>query len=174
MELEVERRRDVGIRILLKGQIDVEADGLSARFVGAEVGRFHDAGAAAGGDDKAMALGGDLRRPFGEHVGEPAGVFVVASHIDGGLGALHAVACCAADSLRAVAAHFGQAVVGVVAAVDARRAKEDDRVLDLLAPEARQRLDVLRQQAQNSAVRTVEKWFVLIRQGGGLELWCQS
>src|SRR5271157_394617 len=31
MKLEVERRRDVRVRILLKGQIDIEADGLSSR-----------------------------------------------------------------------------------------------------------------------------------------------
>src|SRR5437660_4453833 len=66
MELEVERRCDVGIRILLEGQIDVETDGFSASFVSAKICRFHDARATAGGDDKAMALGGDLCRPFGQ------------------------------------------------------------------------------------------------------------
>src|SRR2546429_8718949 len=86
MELEVERRRDVGIRILLERQIDVEADGFSASFVSSKICRFHDARAAAGGDDKTMALGGDLCRPFGQQEGELARVFVVASHVNGGLG----------------------------------------------------------------------------------------
>jgi hypothetical protein len=71
--------------------------------------------------------------------------------------------------LSAVAADFGQTVASVVVAVDTGGAKEDDRVLDLLAAEARERLAVLGQQAQNSAVRTVEKRFVLIREGSGLE-----
>jgi hypothetical protein len=53
-------------------------------------------------------------------------------------------------------------------AVDAGGAEENDRVLDLLAAEARERLAILGQQAQNSAVGTVEKWFVLIRERSGL------
>ena len=53
VELEVERGRDVGVRRLLEGQLDVESDGLAAGLVGAAVGGLHDAGAAAGGDDEA-------------------------------------------------------------------------------------------------------------------------
>ena len=136
MELEIERRRDVGVRILLEGQIDVEADGFSASFVSAKICRFHDARATAGGDDKAMALGGDLCRPFGQQEGKPACVLIVASHVNGGLGALHVLGLLCGGNLCAVAADCGQTVAGVVAAVDAGGAEEDDRVLNLLATEA--------------------------------------
>ena len=89
MELEVERGRDVRIRILLEGQIDVQADGLASRFMSAQVRGFHDAGAAAGGDDKAMTARRNVRRPFRKQVGEAARVFVVARHVNGSFGALH-------------------------------------------------------------------------------------
>ena len=74
--------------ILLEGQLDIQADGLASGFVGAEVGGFHDAGASAGGDDETVAAGGNLGRPLGQHVRELARVFVVAGHVDAGLGAL--------------------------------------------------------------------------------------
>ena len=170
MELEVERGRDVRIRILLKGQMDVEADRFPSSFVGAEICRFHDAGAAAGGDDKTMALGGDLCGPFGEQEGKPSCVLVVASHVNGGLGAFHILGLLCGGNLCAVAADCGRdGSAGVVAAVDAGGAEEDDRILNLLAAEARKRFAVLGQQAQNPAVRTVEKWFVLISEWSGFE-----
>ena len=62
-------------------------------------------------------------------------------------------------------------LLAVVAAVNAGGAEEDDRVLNLLAAETRKRFAVLGQQAQNPAVRTVEKWFVLISEWSGLEFW---
>src|SRR5438445_13053656 len=169
MELEVERRRDIGIRILLERQIDVEADGLSASFVSAKICRFHDARASAGGDDKAMALGRDLGGPFGQQEGKPARVFVVASHVNGGLGAFHLLGLLCGGNLCAVAADCGQTVAGIVAAVDAGGAEEDDRILNLLAAKARKRFAVLGLQAQNPAVRTVEEWFVLISEWSGFE-----
>src|SRR5208337_1799215 len=106
MELEVERRRDVAVRILLEGQVDVEPDGFSSRFVGAKIGGFHDAGAAAGGDDKAVALGGNLGGPFGQQASQAARVFVVASHVNGGLGALHILGLLGGGDSSAVAADF--------------------------------------------------------------------
>ena len=136
--------------------------------MGAKIGGFHDARAAAGGDDEAVALGRNLGGPFGQQEGQPARVLVVASHVNGGFGALHILALLCGRDISAVAADFRQTVAGVVAAVDAGRAEEDDRVLDLLAAKARKRLAVLGQQPQNSPVRTVEKWFVLVREGSGL------
>ncbi len=84
VELEVERGGDVGIGILLEGQVDVEADALASSFESAEVGGFHDAGTTAGGDDEAAATGGNLDGPLGEKVGQAACVFVVTGHVDGG------------------------------------------------------------------------------------------
>src|SRR5258708_6978137 len=168
MELEVERRRDVGIRVLLKRQMDVEADGFASSFRGAEIGCFNDARAAAGGDDEAVALGGDLGGPFGQEEGQPARVLVVASHINGSLGALHILGLQRGGCLCALVADFSQTVPGIVAAVDAGGAEENDRVLDLFAAEARERLAVFGQQAPNPAVRTVEKRFVLVSKWSAL------
>src|ERR1700689_760222 len=42
MKLEIERRRDVGIRILLEGQVDVEANRFSSSLVGAKIRGFHN------------------------------------------------------------------------------------------------------------------------------------
>jgi hypothetical protein len=64
VELEVQRRRDVAVRRLFEGQLNVEADGFSAGLEGAAVGGFHDAGAAAGGDDKAMTAGLEAKAPL--------------------------------------------------------------------------------------------------------------
>jgi len=71
--------------------------------------------------------------------------------------------------LRPRCPHFSQSVGRVVAAVDASRPKKNNRVLDLLPAEARQRLAVFRQQPQNPPVRTAEKRLVLIRQRCGLD-----
>ena len=51
VEAKIQFRRDVRIRHLLVRQRDVEADGRRAGVVRAAIGRFHDTGAAAGGDD---------------------------------------------------------------------------------------------------------------------------
>ena len=90
VELEVQRRRDVAVRRLLKRQLNIEADGLSAGLKGAAVGGFHDAGAAAGSDDKTMAARLEAQAPLSEEKGETARVFVVAGHLDGGFGAFAA------------------------------------------------------------------------------------
>src|SRR5215470_11680843 len=60
MELEVQRRRDVGVRVLLKGKIDVEANGFASRFYRAQVRRFHDAWPSARGHNKAVPACGNL------------------------------------------------------------------------------------------------------------------
>ena len=69
-------------------KLNIQSDALASRFVGAEVGGFHDPRASAGGDHETVAAGGNLRRPLGQHVRELAGVLVVTRHVDSGLGAL--------------------------------------------------------------------------------------
>ena len=169
MELEVERRRDVGVRILFEGEVNVESDSFSAGFMGAEIGRFHDAGAAAGGDNEAVTLGGDLEGPFGEHVGEAARILIVASHVDGGLGAFDFRGALGGGSGVVVRLKAGQKIRGILATLDAGGTEEDDRVLNLLAAEAREGLAVFGEQAQNSAIRAVEKRFVLIGERRGFQ-----
>src|SRR6185295_20073246 len=123
-------------------QPDVEADRLAARLAGAAVGRLHDAGAAAGGDDEPMVLGLEAQGPGGEQAGQLARLLVVARPF-------HRLAAAAQFELvflfRAVLAARPQRLqrpLGAIAAVDARRSEEDDGVLDLLFLEAAQRLEV--------------------------------
>ena len=54
--------------------------------------------------------------------------------------------------------------------MEARRAEEDDGVLDALATKARERLLVFRQNAQDPAIGAVEELLVFVRQGRSLEL----
>jgi hypothetical protein len=185
MELEVERGGDVRVGMLLEGQADVEAHGFAAGLVCASVGGFHDAGATAAGDDEAMTARGYLFGPGGEHMGELAGVFVVASHFDGGLGALELqLRGLTGGDLRGLggllvagrglhgAGVFQefQFMAGFFATVKARRAEEDDGVLNLLAAEAGERLHVLGDDADEAAIGAVEEGGVLIGQRGGFEL----
>src|SRR5579872_845342 len=88
MELEVERRSNELVRVLLERKLNIESDALAACFKSAAVGGLHDAGPSAGGHDKAVTAGGDGDRPLGQHVSEFARVFVVAGHVDVGLSAL--------------------------------------------------------------------------------------
>ncbi len=163
--------RDVGIGILLEGQIDVEADAFASGLVGAEVGGFHDAGTSAGGDDEAAAAGGNLDGPLGEQVGQAAGVFVVTGHVDGGEGALEVLFLLGGGRFRL--AFFSTAVkvlLGGGGSLEAGGAEKDDRVLDLLAAEAGERFLILGQDAEDASVGTAEKRFVLVSQRRGVEL----
>src|ERR1700691_5394780 len=136
MEFEIERWSDVGVRILLEGQIDVKADTFASGFVSAEVGGFHDAGASAGGDDEAAAASGNLNGPLGEQEGEAAGVFVVAGHLNGGKGALKFLLLVGGRGFGV--SFFGEAQVfaGGVGALEAGGAEKNDGVLNLLAAKA--------------------------------------
>ena len=123
VEFEVERGRDVGVGILLEGQIDVEADAFASGFIGAEVGGFHDAGAAAGSDDETVAAGGDLNRPFGQQVRQAARVLVVAGHVDGSAGALQAGFDFLGGEFRFVFFDSGEIVLGGVALLESARSQ---------------------------------------------------
>ena len=52
-------------------------------------------------------------------------------------------------------------VLGVLAAEDARRAEEDDRVLDVLRLESPQRLELLREDSDGPRFLAVEKLLVV-------------
>src|SRR5580704_1670139 len=170
VELEVERGSDVGVGILFERQTDVEADGLASSFVSAEVGGFHDAGTTAGGDDEAAAAGGNLNGPLGEQVGQVAGVFIVAGHVDGGAGALQIALQLRGGRFRNVFFHDGEILPGGIGSLEAGRAEKDDRVLDLLAAKARQGFLIFGQDAENASVGTVEERFVPVGKRSGVEL----
>src|ERR1700744_1143061 len=66
VELEIERRRDVLVRSLLKRQLDIQPDRFATGFFRSAVGCFHDAGASAGGDDKTMTARLEGLAPLGQ------------------------------------------------------------------------------------------------------------
>src|SRR5262249_35024821 len=57
-----------------------------------------------------------------------------------------------------------QRAFGALAAVHARRAEEDDGILDFLLPESLQRLEVLGQDPDRSRLRALQKLLVQIRE----------
>jgi hypothetical protein len=170
MELEVERGGDVGVGILLEGQVDVEADALASGLVGAEVGGFHDAGTAAGGDDEAAAAGGNLDGPFGKEKSEAARVFVVAGHVDGGARALQIVFMVGGREVCFIFFYAGEILPGGIASLKARRAEKDNGVLDLLPAKTRERFLIFGEDAQDAAVGAVDEGLILVGQGRGFEL----
>src|ERR1700761_5789729 len=68
VELEVERRRDVGVGQLLKWQLDVKPNGLAAGFVCAAVRGLHNSRPTTGGDNEAALAALQGHRPLGEDV----------------------------------------------------------------------------------------------------------
>ena len=64
-------------------------------------------------------------------------------------------ACCAAATSTPFSRTPFRCSSAVTRLCTLRRAKENHRILNLLAPEARQRLAVFREQAQNSSVGTI-------------------
>src|ERR1700758_4375791 len=116
MELEIERRRNVVIRKLFKGQVDVEANGLSSRLNGSFVRGLHDSRSASRGHDKTPPARGNLRRPLSKQIGKLASIFVVACHVDCAFSALH-VECLLRTSLGTIVASLIQLAGGRFAAV---------------------------------------------------------
>ena len=88
MELEAQIGRDVGVRLLLVRQVDVQADALGADFERAAVGGFHDARPAAGHDHE-VAAAFDLAGA-GHEPAELAGLVVEVALGQHPLGALDA------------------------------------------------------------------------------------
>ena len=155
------------VGILLEGQIDVEADGFASGLVGTEVGGFHDAGTTAGGDDEAVAAGGNLNGPLGKKKSQASRVLVVAGHVDGGAGALEAVLML--RGVRCVFFHGREIALGRIASLEAGGAEKDDGVLNLLAAKARERFLVLCEDAKNASVGTVDEGLILVGQRGGFK-----
>ena len=116
-----------------------------ASFRRSQIGGFHDAGATAGCDHKALALLIDRLRPLGDQECQPAGVFVVPGHLDIGFGATD-------TRLLFRGSEFGrtwliqqlQGFFRLRAAMKTSRAKKNNSVLNAFPPETRQRLQVFR------------------------------
>ena len=78
VELEAEFGRDIGVRLLLAGQADVQADRFGGHVVGAAIGRLHDARPAAG-HDHVLALPPVLSHDGNQPAELPRRVVVAAS-----------------------------------------------------------------------------------------------
>ena len=60
-------------------------------------------------------------------------------------------------------------MIGLLASAKPRRAEEDDRVLNLLAAETGEGLEVLRDNANEAPIRPIEKVRILVRQRCALQ-----
>src|SRR5690606_20490852 len=78
VELEAQLGRDEGVRPLLVGQADVEADGAAARLAGTAVRRLHDAAATARADHEPARVARQCERPLRDPARELPRVVVVA------------------------------------------------------------------------------------------------
>ena len=101
--------------------------------------------------------------PAGDEECQSAGVLVVTRHLDIGLGAPDAGLLLRwGQRGRARLLQQMQAFFRLRAAVEAGRTEEDDGVLNAFPPEARQRLLVFGQDAQDAAIGAVEEFLVLV------------
>src|SRR5580692_7880137 len=170
MELEVERWRDVLVRMLLEGELNIEADALASGFVSAQVSGFHDAGASAGGNHEAVAASGNGDRPLRQHVRQFARVFVIASHVHAGVGTLELFVKFSVGLARLVLLDVGQRLRSGLASLEAGRTEKYDRVLDLFAAKASERFLIFGKHTENAAVGTVEERFVLVGNRRGFQI----
>src|SRR5262249_23281458 len=164
VELEMQALGDIRVGALLERQPDVQADRLPAAFAGAAVGGLHDPGAAARRDDETVILRLQRLGPRREQPRELARLLVVARPLDRLAAASQLFLVGAVRVLDAPRAQTLERAFGPLAAADARRAEEDDRVLDFLLPESAQRLQVLGQDPDRSRLRALQKLLVQIRE----------
>src|SRR5256885_6306267 len=100
-------------------------------------------------------------------MGKLASIFVIARHIDNGLGALEILLQFGCGQGGVLLLDGGEILRGVLASLKTRRAEKNDRVLDLFTAEPGQWLLILREHAQDASIGAVEEWFVLIRNRSG-------
>src|SRR6185295_13169336 len=109
---------------------DVQADRLAAALAGAAVGGLHDAGAAARRHHEAVVLRLQRLRPRGEQPRQLARLLVVAGPLQRLAAAPQLARVGVVGALDAARAQALQRTLGALAAVDPRRAEEDDGVLN--------------------------------------------
>ena len=161
MELEVQLRRDVAIRELLIRKPDIEANGLAPGFIRAAVGGLHNARSSARGNHKAVPAKRKLHGPLGQHARQLSRLFIVARHFHRSPAALE---------LHFEVSRFRgagtleqrQGAIGLGLDGEARRAKEYDSILNLLAPKARQGLEIFGHNSQRAAIGAVEKFLIFV------------
>ena len=153
VEVKRELARNVVVAELVGRNRDGQADVDAARLGRAPVGRFHDAGAAAGAHHEAPLLRVELLGPVREAESELARGFVVGRHAQ-----RHARVLDCAAAGRGLAQRF----LGLLARLDPRRAHEHDGIIDALALEPPFGLEIFRQDAQGACVPAVQKRLVTV------------
>ncbi len=93
MEIETELGTDIGVGELFVGKLDGKADGFAARFGGAAIGGFHDAGTTAGANYEATRAWTQCHGPGSDSARELTGFFVVAGHFQQTLARRTAARC---------------------------------------------------------------------------------
>ena len=150
--------------------LDGKADGFAACFGGAAIGGFHDAGTAAGTDDKAARTRAESHGPGGDTVRELAGFFVVAGHFEQAFGAMDGGAMfysiggfdfVRGDVFEAMVTREGQ-----VARKNAGGAEDDDGVGDALFFELHVRVNVFGENTQRASGSALEKFGIFVRRFG--------
>ena len=153
-----------GLALLLERQADVQADRLAAGFARAAVGRFHDAGAAARGDDEAVVLRLQRVTPCRQQPRQLSRVLVVARPFDRLARSRELGLELRVGVLHAAGAQRLQRAFGALAAVDAGRSEKHDRVLDFLLLEASQRFEVFGENAYRTGFGAFEKLLKQVRE----------
>ena len=152
-----------GLSALLERQADVQPDRLASRFARAAVGRFHDAGAAAGGDDEAVVRGGERQAPLRQHPRELARILVKARPLESLARLVQFFLVRGVGVALAARAERPQRTFRAFTAVDARRAEKHHGVLYPLLFEASQRFEILGHNPDRTRFLAVEKIGIQVR-----------
>src|ERR1700704_5277942 len=142
MEHEAQFRADVVIRTLFVGQLNAQADGLSAGLGGAEVGCLHDSRPTPRADDEPARIVAERHGPGGNAPSQLARFLVIAGHLERRLGIAQGDAMLGRALALPSLSQLPQAHQGLFAGEDARRAEHHDCVAHFLAPQTLQRIDV--------------------------------
>ena len=153
VEIKVQFSADIGVVEFFVRDRDRQSDIEPFRLGSAAIGGLHDAGTAAGADDKALLLLAELLRPFCQPLGELSRGFVIDRQRERHLRRLDALS----GPLR-----LGQHGLCRLLRAQPRRPHKDDRVLDVVALEAIERLQILRQHPQRARIPASQKAGVLI------------
>src|SRR5262249_47300317 len=166
MEIKAELRADIRIRELLVWQLNRKSDGFASRFIGSAIGGLHDAGTAAGADDKAARARTEGEGPSGDFVRKLTRLFVIDAHLQGAPGGAELFAMLLkAPGTPAGGFHFLKARVaggGSFAGLDARRAEHDNGVADALILELNQGMDVLGDNADGTRRRAGHELVIFV------------
>src|ERR1700730_6610104 len=156
MKIEVQFSADIGVVEFLVGDRDSKPDAEPLRLGSPAIGRLHDAGTATGADDEAPFLAVERLRPRRQALGELARRFIIDREPESHLRGLDGLA----RPLR-----FAQRRLRRFLRTQPSRPHEDDGVLDVVALEAIERLQVLRKDAQGTRIFALQETGILIGLG---------